>query len=144
MICWIVYFRPIWLLRQQIILFNTNLPIEYRYLTDKITLAQMRNGMNWIHLDDEQTSTVDCGIQVKAGSYDEKRAPLSYEGSAHLLEHSIFLNQTQQDRSLLSYWNAFTDDQQTQYHFSMTPSNAEAGLKISFNSLFNFQKNELK
>lgn len=97
--------------------------------------------MKWIHLDDEQSSTVSCGIQVLAGSFDETRIAGTYDGTAHLLEHSVFLNQSQEDRSLFSYWNAFTDEQQTQYQFTTTPDHAEAGLKVSFNSLFNFKEN---
>jgi predicted Zn-dependent peptidase len=136
-----VFLRPIWLRQQQIELFNKNLPLEYRYLANKISLTEFPTGMKWVHLDDEQTSTIDCGIQVQAGSFDETRLANTYDGTAHLLEHSVFLDQTTQDRSLFSYWNAFTDEQQTQYHFSTTPANAENGLKVSFKSLFNFKEN---
>lgn len=138
---WVIFLRPGWLRQQQIDLFNKNLPIEYRYLANKVTLSEFDSGLKWIHLDDEQTSTIDCGIQVLAGSFDETRISNTYDGTAHLLEHSVFLNQSQQDRALFSYWNAFTDEQQTQYHFATTPANAENGLKVSFNSLFNFNEN---
>lgn len=122
-------------------IFNKNLPLEYRYLADKVSLTEYPNGLKWVHLDDEQTSTIDCGIQVQAGMFDEVRLPNTYPGTAHLLEHSVFLNQTKEQRALFSYWNAFTTDQQTQYHFSTTEAHAIEGLKIAFTSLFNFQEN---
>ena len=137
-----IYLRPIWLRSNEINEFNKNLPIEYQYLKDKITIEDLPSGMRWVHINDEQIATVDCGFQVRAGSYDEVRPRLqTYDGTAHLLEHSVFLDQTPQERQMYTYWNAFTEDQQTQYHFSTTPANAIEAFKVSFRSLFNFKEN---
>lgn len=123
-------------------MFNRHLPIEYQYLKDKISLEVLDSGVKWVHLDDDQTPTIDVGFHMKAGSFDEVRPKLkAYDGTAHLLEHSVFLDQTTQERQLFSYWNAFTDDQQTQYHFATTPANAVNALKVAFRSLLNFKEN---
>lgn len=140
--CWVVYLRPAWERADQLDKFNKNLPLEYLYLKDKVTVEDIGRGVKWIHLNDNQEPTVDCGFQVRAGSYDEVRPRLqTYDGTAHLLEHSVFLDQTPQERQMYTYWNAFTDDQQTQYHFATTPANALQAFKVSFRSLFNFKEN---
>jgi len=118
------------------------LPFEYRELRSKIRPESFSSGITWVHLPLSGLPSLSAAFQVKAGSIDEVSHTAKFpDGTAHLLEHSVFLPQTPAEKQLFTYWNAFTDVSQTQYHFSSTSSNFLHAMSIFNRDLFNFKEN---
>lgn len=117
-----------------------NIPFEYRHLKGKISQKKFDSGMGWLHISDDKLPTAGCSIQVKAGMFDEVRSPRYYEGTAHLLEHSVFLRQTPKDKEMYTFWNAFTSSQETQYILAATYQNFHKALQMTTHQLFNFEE----
>ncbi len=119
-----------------------NLPFRYRHLKGKITEKKFDSGMKWLHIDNSEYATSGFSIRIAAGSFDEYRPDYeTYDGMAHLLEHSIFLRQTDEEKQLFTYWNAFTDSQETQYISTSTAANLPQALNVTIRALFNFTLN---
>ncbi len=119
---------------------DMNIPFEYRHLRGKITEKRFDSGMTWLHISDDKLPTAGCSIQVKAGMFDEVRTPRFYEGTAHLLEHSVFLRQTPKDKEMYTFWNAFTSSKETQYILAATYQNFHTALAMTSHELFNFEE----
>ena len=133
--------RPVFLVMEKE-MSELNIPYEYRHLKGKIRETLFESGLKWLHIGEENLPTAICSIQVRAGSFDESRPGKQfYVGTAHLLEHSVFLKQTQKDKEKYTFWNAFTDNQQTQYILAATYENFPLALQLTSNELFNFQEN---
>lgn len=58
-----------------------------------------------------------------SGTYHENYLDSIAQGTAHLLEHSLFLNLNSKERNMLSAWNAWTGEEATQYMFSTSNKN---------------------
>lgn len=68
----------------------------------------------------------------------------AFGGIAHLLEHMIFHGISSQDRNLLSYFNAWTSDTNTQFMFSSTNKNFLQSFALFWRALTNFTKYDYK
>jgi secreted Zn-dependent insulinase-like peptidase len=68
----------------------------------------------------------------------------AFGGIAHLLEHMIFHGISSQDRNLLSYFNAWTSDTNTQFMFSSTNKNFLQSFALFWRALANFTKYDYK
>ena len=113
--------------------------MSLKYLRNKIKLLKLPNGLTWIHINDHKLKDTSSGnFRVEVGSYDEIRENVE-NGVAHLLEHSLFLKNTNQEKSLFINWNANTASQATNYLFSTSNKNFKAGFEVYWNNLINFE-----
>lgn len=123
-------------------IYNDNLqdlvPDSFKYLISNISNTQLQGGIDWVHIDDNMTDQCSAGFGIFAGSFDEI-AQGEYHGIAHLLEHSVFLKETSEVRSLEVSWNAFTDSRVTDYIFSSSIDNYSKVLKTKLELLTNFE-----
>ena len=62
------------------------------------------------------------------------------DGTAHLLEHSIFLGETDETRALYSSWNGFTSLQETAYQSSSSTEKFVEGVEAKIDMIYNFTK----
>lgn len=113
------------------------LPYEYFDWADKITEKTYPTGMRWVHINDEGLDVVESAIAVQAGSFDETRGKFP-EGTAHLLEHSVFLPRKVSEEPLFSSTNAVTDPQLTSYYNQATAANFPKAFRVATRDLFKF------
>lgn len=120
-----------------------DLPLEFASFKNKITERIFDSGLRWVHIDRKDASSVQFTVSVGAGSFNEmtdseRRFP---EGTAHLLEHSIFLNMTAEEKMKFNYWNAYTDKSETVYTLACSSDNIKICTELVARELFNFKQN---
>jgi hypothetical protein len=107
-------------------------PFSYKNLftpsTQTPTIAPMQHtqfpsGLEWLHIEDKTTQICSLCISLQIGSWHELTTPSYPPGTAHLLEHSVFLLETEKFKQKILYSNAFTDDLYTVYMDSTAVDN---------------------
>jgi len=122
--------------------FRDRIPLEYQYLKDSFSEKLFSSGIRWLHIDDKRASTVSWLLQVAAGSMHETLPEKEFPpGTAHLLEHSIFLNMTSEERLRFKDWNAHTASETTGYQFVSTRELFLDNFNLTLRLLFNYQLN---
>lgn len=123
--------------------YEDDLPLEFSKWKSRITETKYPSGMRWLHVDYPESRSVQWTVSIQAGSYDEVNNPQRKfsEGTAHLLEHSIFLRMTPEDKTLFNYWNAYTSSRNTVYTFETSYENTPKTIGIIFENLLNFREN---
>ena len=113
-------------------------PFEYFDLPTKIVEKTFPSGLRWVHINDEGIDIVESVIAVQAGFFDETRGEFP-EGTAHLLEHSIFLPRAESEEPLFSNTNALTETQYTMYYNQATAANFPKAFEVALRDLFKFK-----
>ena len=116
------------------------LPLKYKHLQGRLVEKVYPSGMRWLHIDDDQASSVSLIFRVSVGSHFEvhpqKRFP---EGTAHLLEHSLLVGMSPETKSSFKDWNAFTTAEATSFQLILTPEQFSRGFDILSDLVFNFK-----
>ena len=99
------------------------------------------SGVEWIHIN--ATSKKKCGMSMgmNVGSFQEIEGDF-YEGTAHLLEHSIFLKETPEVKANYPYWNGATTDQETFFYAETRSDLFKEGFKYKIDELMKFEPSE--
>ena len=93
-------------------------------------------------LFDEKAKESAACFSLNSGSFHEHYLDKMSQGTAHLLEHSIFLGLDPKERNLLSTWNAWTGEESTQYMFSTSNKNFLKSFGIYWRLISNFTKSD--
>jgi hypothetical protein len=116
---------------------HPNLPLSYADWQDNIYELTLPSGLKWVHINDKNTKLATWSVLVGAGSFNEgKDYP---EGTAHLLEHSIFLQMSEEEKVKYNYWNAYTANQKTVYIFATSHTSFEESFSNIAKYLLNFR-----
>ena len=122
--------------------FDDNIPLEYMRLKDKYYEKVFASGMKWLHINDEEASSVTWNMRVGVGSLIESTPERTFpEGTAHLLEHSIFLNLTSDQQMMFTDWNAHTGDEETAFEYEAFRGDFLECFELTANLFFNFDYN---
>lgn len=107
----------------------------------KYRLVRLENGLDAFLISDPLTPKCSAGLSVGVGSMSNELDTL---GSAHLLEHLLFLGSKEYPKPnyfeeyLQSHYglsNAFTEEERTNYYFEVSASGFENSLRI-FSRMF--------
>lgn len=123
--------------------YEDDLPLQYASWKSKVIETKFESGLRWLHVDKEGSRSVQWTVSSNTGTFEERNHPNRRfsEGTAHLLEHSIFLRMTPEEKTLFNYWNAYTGNRQTAYTFESSHDNTPKAIDIVFRNLFEFTEN---
>lgn len=117
---------------------HIHLPPSLKHLQNQVRVLKLDNGITWVYVNDEKLKvSSSAGFRLEAGSFDEFRLGVG-AGTAHLLEHSIFLNMTGEEKGRFMNYNAATGPQGTSYMFSTAKKEFHPGFGIYWKNLANF------
>lgn len=122
--------------------YNIKLPFSQKYIRNFIRTKEFENGIKFAAvIDPNQKESAASFAMGNAGSYHESLLPGISEGTAHALEHSVYLNidKKTNDRQDINQWNAFTQGESTQYSFATLQEVFEDSFKVMFNMIADFK-----
>ena len=118
-----------------------DLPLMYSKWKSRITEQKFPSGLRWLHIDDKEATSVQWVVSVEAGFFDELVDHEFNEGTAHLLEHSIFLRLTSEQKSMFNFWNAYTSSRATVYQFETSHEVTQKSISLIAEHLMSYRKN---
>ena len=122
------------------VLYKISLPYSMEYVRNNIKIGVLENGLKYFLIDNNQLKESAATFSMGVGMFHETFLPDLSEGVAHLLEHSIFMNINNKARDLLSYWNSWTDTENTQFTFSTSNKNFLKGFETYWKAIAEFAK----
>ena len=115
------------------------LPDSFQSIRKNIKLFKFKEGQEWVSIVDPDSTICGATYGMQVGFADEIEDGF-YNGIAHLLEHSVFLGETVQMKSLFKDSNAETKSISTNFCFSASPDNFVEAFKSKIDLLYDFKK----
>ena len=120
---------------------NEDYPILYDHY--RVEEQKFESGMRLVFVEDESMNSIQFCFRVAVGTFDEKKSGRTSfpEGVAHLLEHSILLNMTADDRLKFRDRNAYTLEEETNFHFDSYEEHFIKNFELAAGLIFNYREN---